>query len=149
MTGILEVFALAEMGSGIGFLVRWRSRLLASKVNYFPPAAQSQISHRQAGPCADRACDDAAGPTPREIGRRPYGPCSQAGHARRLPPTHAGAGSAGLTFAAKTLKEEAAMKFNTKGLEWWRWLYLFVLWFLIPGGTLIVLGWLLMHGNPA
>ena len=35
------------------------------------------------------------------------------------------------------------MKFNTKGLEWWRWLYLFALWFLIPGGTLIVLAWLL------
>ncbi len=35
------------------------------------------------------------------------------------------------------------MKFNTKGLEWYRWLYLFALWFLIPGGTLIVLAWLL------
>jgi hypothetical protein len=35
------------------------------------------------------------------------------------------------------------MNLNTKGLEWWRWLYLFVLWFLIPGGTLIVLAWLL------
>ena len=37
MTGILELFALLEVGSGIGFLVRWRSRLLASKVNYFRP----------------------------------------------------------------------------------------------------------------
>jgi len=37
MTGILELFALVEMGSGIGFLVRWRKRLLASKVNYFHP----------------------------------------------------------------------------------------------------------------
>ena len=37
MTGILELFALLEIGSGIGFLVRWRSRLLASKVNYFHP----------------------------------------------------------------------------------------------------------------
>ena len=37
MTGILELFALAEMGSGIGFLVRWRSKLLSSKVNYFHP----------------------------------------------------------------------------------------------------------------
>ena len=37
MTGILELFALLEMGSGIGFLVRWRNRLLASKVNYFRP----------------------------------------------------------------------------------------------------------------
>ena len=35
MTGILEMFALAEMASGVGFLVRWRSKLLASKVNYF------------------------------------------------------------------------------------------------------------------
>jgi hypothetical protein len=37
MTGILELFALLEVGSGIGFLVRWRNRLLASKVNYFHP----------------------------------------------------------------------------------------------------------------
>jgi len=37
MTGILELFVLLELGSGIGFLVRWRSRLLASKVNYFHP----------------------------------------------------------------------------------------------------------------
>ena len=37
MTGILELFALFEMVTGIGFLVRWRSRLLASKVNYFHP----------------------------------------------------------------------------------------------------------------
>jgi hypothetical protein len=37
MTGILELFALLELGSGIGFMVRWRKRLLASKVNYFHP----------------------------------------------------------------------------------------------------------------
>jgi hypothetical protein len=37
LTGILELFALVEMGSGIGFLFRWRNRLLASKVNYFRP----------------------------------------------------------------------------------------------------------------
>jgi hypothetical protein len=37
MTGILEMFALAEMASGIAFLVSWRKRLLASKVNYFHP----------------------------------------------------------------------------------------------------------------
>ena len=37
MTGILELFALAEMGSGIGFLVRWRKRLLTDEVNYFHP----------------------------------------------------------------------------------------------------------------
>jgi hypothetical protein len=37
------------------------------------------------------------------------------------------------------------MKFktkDTKGLEWWRWLYLFAIWILVPGGTLIVLAWL-------
>jgi len=37
LTGMLELFALLEMGSGIGFLLRWRNRLLASKVNYFRP----------------------------------------------------------------------------------------------------------------
>jgi hypothetical protein len=37
MTGMLELFVLLELGSGIGFLVRWRSRLLDSKVNYFHP----------------------------------------------------------------------------------------------------------------
>jgi hypothetical protein len=37
MTGILELFALAEMASGVGFLVRWRKRLLTDKVNYFHP----------------------------------------------------------------------------------------------------------------
>jgi hypothetical protein len=37
VTGILELFALVEMGSGIGFLVSWRKRLLADKVNYFHP----------------------------------------------------------------------------------------------------------------
>jgi hypothetical protein len=34
---------------------------------------------------------------------------------------------------------------NMKGLEWWRWLYLFAVWLLIPGGTLIVLAWLLVQ----
>jgi hypothetical protein len=40
------------------------------------------------------------------------------------------------------------MKFkwmNTKGLEWWRWVYLFAIWFLVPGGTLIVLAWLIVQ----
>lgn len=37
MTGILELFALTEMASGIGFLVRWRKRLLTDKINYFHP----------------------------------------------------------------------------------------------------------------
>lgn len=35
MTGILEVVALAEIGSGIGFLASWRNRVLKAKVNYF------------------------------------------------------------------------------------------------------------------
>ena len=35
MTGILEVFALAEIGSGIGFLAGWRNKVLKAKVNYF------------------------------------------------------------------------------------------------------------------
>jgi hypothetical protein len=37
MSGILELFLLLKLGSGIGFLVTWRNRLLASKVNYFHP----------------------------------------------------------------------------------------------------------------
>lgn len=37
MTGILGLFALIEMATGIGFLVRWRNALLAGKVNYFHP----------------------------------------------------------------------------------------------------------------
>ena len=35
MTGILELFALVEVGSGIGFLASWRNRTLSAKVNYF------------------------------------------------------------------------------------------------------------------
>ena len=35
MTGILEVFALAEIGSGIGFLASWRNKVLKAKVNFF------------------------------------------------------------------------------------------------------------------
>jgi hypothetical protein len=37
MSGILEMFLLLKVGSGIGFLVTWRNRLLATKVNYFHP----------------------------------------------------------------------------------------------------------------
>ncbi len=37
MTGMLELFALGEVGSAIGFLVSWRNNLLAKKVNYFRP----------------------------------------------------------------------------------------------------------------
>ena len=35
MTGILELFALVELGSGFGFLVNWRNRTLNAKVNFF------------------------------------------------------------------------------------------------------------------
>jgi hypothetical protein len=37
MTGILELFLLLKLGSGIGFWVTWRNRRLSSKVNYFHP----------------------------------------------------------------------------------------------------------------
>ncbi|MGD0698197.1 MAG: hypothetical protein ABSA41_21290 [Terriglobia bacterium] len=64
MTGILEMFALVEMGSGIGFLVRWRGRLLASKVNYFRPQHNrksliDKLVRAQTGPVItrqDRLC---------------------------------------------------------------------------------------------
>ena len=64
MTGILELFALLEIGSGIGFLVRWRSRLLASKVNYFHPPQNrtspiDKLVRAQTGPVItrqDRLC---------------------------------------------------------------------------------------------
>jgi len=59
MTGILELFALFEMVTGIGFLVRWRSRLLASKVNYFHPLHNrkspiDKLVRRQTGPATTR-----------------------------------------------------------------------------------------------
>lgn len=59
MIGILELFALLEVGSGIGFLVRWRNRLLASKVNYFrPPHNKSspfdKLVRAQTGPVITR-----------------------------------------------------------------------------------------------
>jgi hypothetical protein len=34
---------------------------------------------------------------------------------------------------------------DTKGLEWRRWLCLLAIWLLVPGGTLIVLAWLLVQ----
>jgi hypothetical protein len=59
MTGILELFALVEMGSGIGFLVRWRRRLLADKVNYFHPPHNKRspfdkLVHVETGPVVTR-----------------------------------------------------------------------------------------------
>ena len=35
MIGILEVFALSETVTGIGFLASWRNKRLAQRVNYF------------------------------------------------------------------------------------------------------------------
>jgi hypothetical protein len=35
LTGILELFALVETGSAIGFLANWRNKVLQAKVNYF------------------------------------------------------------------------------------------------------------------
>ena len=59
MTGILEMFALVEMGSGIGFLVRWRKRLQADKVNYFHPPQNKKspfdkLVRTQTGPVITR-----------------------------------------------------------------------------------------------
>ena len=59
MTGILELFALLEMGSGVAFLVRWRKRLLADKVNYFHPphnrkSPLDRLVRNQTGPVITR-----------------------------------------------------------------------------------------------
>ncbi len=59
MTGILELFALVEIGSGIGFLATWRNRLLASKVNYFRPlhnkkSPLDKLVRAQTGPVITR-----------------------------------------------------------------------------------------------
>jgi len=35
LTGVLELFALAEIGSAIGFLASWRNKVLKAKVNFF------------------------------------------------------------------------------------------------------------------
>jgi hypothetical protein len=35
LTGILETFALVEVGSAIGFLAGWRNKVLKAKVNFF------------------------------------------------------------------------------------------------------------------
>ena len=35
MPGILELFALLELGSGLGFLVSRRNKILTAKINYF------------------------------------------------------------------------------------------------------------------
>jgi hypothetical protein len=59
MTGILELFALVEIGSGIGFLATWRNRLLASKVNYSRPSHNKKspldkLIRAQTGPVITR-----------------------------------------------------------------------------------------------
>ena len=59
MTGILELFLLLKLGSGIGFFVTWRNRLLATKVNYFhlPHNRRSPIDkliRAQTGPAITR-----------------------------------------------------------------------------------------------
>ena len=35
MTGILELLALVEVGTAIGFLASWRNKVLNAKVNFF------------------------------------------------------------------------------------------------------------------
>jgi hypothetical protein len=37
------------------------------------------------------------------------------------------------------------MNSNVKGLTWRHCLWLFAIWFLIPGGTLVVIAWLLLQ----
>ena len=59
MTGILELFILLKLGSGIGFFITWRNRLLASKVNYFHPAHNKKspldkLIRAQTGPVITR-----------------------------------------------------------------------------------------------
>ena len=59
MTGILELFLLLKLGSGIGFFVTWRNRLLASKVNYFHPPHNrkspiDKLVRAQSGPAITR-----------------------------------------------------------------------------------------------
>ena len=41
MTGILETFALVEIGSAIGFLASWRNKVLKTKVNFFRQPSNS------------------------------------------------------------------------------------------------------------
>jgi hypothetical protein len=55
MTGKLDLFTLCKTFTGVGFLVRWRNRLLAGEVNYFhPPHNQNypldKLIHAQTGP---------------------------------------------------------------------------------------------------
>ena len=59
MTGILELFLLLKLGSGIGFVVTWRNRLLATKVNYFHPphnkkSPLDKLVRAQTGPVITR-----------------------------------------------------------------------------------------------
>ena len=59
MTGILELVLLLKLGSEIGFLVAWRNRSLATKVNYFhsPHNRKSPIDklvQAQTGPVITR-----------------------------------------------------------------------------------------------
>jgi hypothetical protein len=35
VTGILELFALVEVGSAIGFMASWRNKALNAKINFF------------------------------------------------------------------------------------------------------------------
>ena len=59
MTGIIELFLLLKLGSGIGFFVTWRNRVLASKVNYFHPphnkkSPLDKLVRAQTGPVITR-----------------------------------------------------------------------------------------------
>ena len=59
MTGILELLILLKVGSGIGFFVTWRNRVLASKLNYFHPTHNrksplDKLVRAQTGPVITR-----------------------------------------------------------------------------------------------
>lgn len=59
MPGILELFALLEIGSGVAFLVRWHKRVLTDKINYFhtPHNKKSpfdRLARAQTGPVIAR-----------------------------------------------------------------------------------------------
>ena len=59
MTGILELFALVETGSAIGFLASWKNRTLNAKVNFFrqpnnKPSPFDKVLHGKVGRAVTR-----------------------------------------------------------------------------------------------
>jgi hypothetical protein len=59
MTGLLELFALAELGSGIGYMASWRNKVLTRRINYFhppnnPKSQFDKLVHVKTGPVVTR-----------------------------------------------------------------------------------------------